>query len=251
MSEKIFSNVAHIYDKHRPSYANGLFEYLYGDVGLNDSSEIADIGSGTGIFTKELLKRNSRVYAVEPNYDMRRFAEAKFSSNGRFVSVAGTAETTTLDYRSIDYITVAQAFHWFKKDLFYRECQRILKPQGKVILVWNQRDINSDLVREIDLVNATYCPSFSGYSKGMRGALGDSDYSNFFYGPYETKRFANNLTYTKESFIGWHLSASYRLSESAKHFEKYVMCLEDIFDLHSKNQKIIIPNFTVSYIGTV
>ena len=139
MNEERFSSRAETYAQYRPTYADGFMEYLYTEVGLNAGSVIADIGSGTGILADLLLRRGGTVYGVEPNDDMRRIAEDDLARHGSFVSVNATAEMTSLPEASVDFITVAQAFHWFDRQKFRAECRRLLRPGGKVILVWNRK----------------------------------------------------------------------------------------------------------------
>ena len=79
MNENIFNGIADIYDKYRPSYPHALFTYLCSEAGMNASTVVADIGSGTGILSKELLDICNLVYAVEPNNDMRKIAELNLS----------------------------------------------------------------------------------------------------------------------------------------------------------------------------
>ena len=147
MNENIFNGVGETYAKYRPSYPQTLLKYLCAEIGINKFSTIADIGSGTGIFTQQLLNKCSKIYAIEPNDDMREVAEKKLGNELGFISINGTAENTTLENESIDYITAAQSFHWFDRLSFKQECKRILKPKGKVILIWNSRDETSELVR--------------------------------------------------------------------------------------------------------
>lgn len=88
MNEQIFNGVGEIYAKFRPTYPATLFNYLYSEIGIKPNSTIADIGSGTGIFTQELLKNNITVYAVEPNSDMRKIAEKNLKNiPGFFLSM--------------------------------------------------------------------------------------------------------------------------------------------------------------------
>src|SRR5688572_11749971 len=108
-----FTHRADAYVKSRPSYPAGLFDVLRDECGLGPSSVVADLGSGTGIFTRLLLERGATVHAVEPNDDMRGEAERTLASEPRFHSVKGTAEATTLAAGSIHLVTAAQAFHWF------------------------------------------------------------------------------------------------------------------------------------------
>jgi len=134
-----FTGKAALYNKARLSYAKEFVDYLYGKIGFNSDCTVADIGSGTGIFTKHLLEKGSRVLAVEPNDDMRRYTKINLSHYTNLHTIKGTAENTTLEDESVDFITVAQAFHWFDMLNFRKECSRILKPKGKVILIWNSK----------------------------------------------------------------------------------------------------------------
>lgn len=153
MNENKFDGMGNIYAKFRPNYPKDFIDFLFTDLNLPKNCVFADIGAGTGILTKQLLEKGATVYAVEPNDDMRKVAENNLNKFSKFIPVKGTAESTTLPDNSIDIITVAQAFHWFDRQKFKKECQRILKPSGKVILIWNSRDSRSELVIENDSIN--------------------------------------------------------------------------------------------------
>lgn len=251
MNEQIFTGVGEIYAKFRPTYPSSFIQYLCTDIGLSSDSVIADIGSGTGILTGLLLNIGAKVYAIEPNEDMRKVAEIDNQNRANFISINSNAENTTLMEHTIDYITAAQSFHWFNRSSFKKECQRILKPNGKVILIWNRRDESSELVQAIDFISQKYCPQFSGSSCGMRGAKTKDEYQDFFIGEYDTRIFPNNILFDKERFIGLHQSASYRLNENDKNYHNYIHDLSDFFDSHSTNNKLILPNNTYCYIGSV
>ena len=136
---KRFDGKGEIYAKARPKYAPGLFDYLKSTLKIPAGSVFADIGSGTGIFTGQLLDCGYRVYAVEPSEDMRKKAEEKLSHNKDFISVDGNDADMKLPRGSVDHITAAQAFHWFDAEAFRAECRRVLKPGGKVIIIYNSR----------------------------------------------------------------------------------------------------------------
>jgi SAM-dependent methyltransferase len=85
------------------------------------------------------LGAGQTVYCVEPNADMRAAAERQLSRYAGLRSIDGSAEQTTLADGSIDMVVAAQAFHWFDKPAARREFARILRPGGKVLLMWNQR----------------------------------------------------------------------------------------------------------------
>jgi len=108
-------------------------------AGLNATTVAADIGSGTGIFARMILPCCARVYGVEPNEPMRSAGDRFLGGNQKFSSIAGTAEATGLADRSVDLVTVAQAFHWFDVTRCRREFARILRPSGSVALIWNER----------------------------------------------------------------------------------------------------------------
>ena len=240
-----------IYSQFRPGYPQSFIDYLCSSVGITKDSIIADIGAGTGILTKQLLECGNRVFAVEPNNDMRRIAETDLCSNKNFTPINGTAENTTLPNKSVDFITVAQAFHWFDRKTFQTECKRILKPGGKVILVWNFRDPNSEIVIKNDEINRRYCPNFKGFSGGMRGVAGEDDFSDFFDGRYESNVFDSPLLFDEQGFIGRNLSSSYALKESAEAYNAYVTELRALFHAYAIDGKLTMPNFTRSYVGKV
>jgi len=252
MNEAKFNGMGKTYAKFRPTYPQAFIEYLCTDVGVTKNSVIADIGSGTGILTKQLLELGNRVIAVEPNEDMRVVAESDLCGYENFTSVNSSAENTTLDSQSVDSITVAQAFHWFDRELFKAECRRILKPNGKVILVWNSRIFGTEIVEDGDKINKKYCPNFKGFDGGMRGTEDENNrFEDFFARRYEVKIFENNMTFNLDGFIGRNRSASYSLKESDKNYPAYIAELTECFNRHAVDGKLVMPNDTRSYVGAV
>src|SRR5579864_3729802 len=132
-----FSSRVENYVRFRPSYPPETIAVLRDECGLTADSTVADIASGTGIFTRLLLQNGNRVFGVEPNEKMRRAGEEYLAAYSNFTSIAGTAEATTLPRHSVDLITCAQAAHWFNREKALREFQRILKPAGYLVLIWN------------------------------------------------------------------------------------------------------------------
>src|SRR6185503_1231931 len=142
-STERFSTRVESYIKYRPSYPTEVLELMRVRCGLAATSMVADIGSGTGILTELLLETGATVFAVEPNKEMRAAAERLLSDYGRFRSVDGTAEATTLPDASVDLITASQAFHWFDIQKARRELARVLRPRGWVVLIWNERPVDA------------------------------------------------------------------------------------------------------------
>ena len=120
-----------------------MLELLSDECGLTAASVIADVGSGTGIMTRLFLENGNRVFAVEPNREMRQDAERNLASYAQYVSVDATAEETTLPAASADFVVAAQAFHWFDREQVRPEFVRILRPEGWVVLVWNDRRVGT------------------------------------------------------------------------------------------------------------
>lgn len=250
MNENKFNGMGKMYSQFRPAYPMDFIDYLYEKIGFSKESSVADIGSGTGKLTKQLLEKGSRVYAVEPNGDMRKFAETALYNYNNFVSVNSSAENTSLAEHSVDFITVAQAFHWFDRQKFKAECRRILNDNGKVVLVWNSRDEESPLILKIEEINRKYCPNFIGFSGGVRGENAE-EFDDFFTNRCEMKIFNNPLLFNENDFIGRCLSSSYALKENDENYSDYVNELKNIFNKFSENGTLIMPNKTKAFIGRV
>jgi SAM-dependent methyltransferase len=245
-----FSGKADVYSKSRPSYPTEYIDYLLSVNPLNETSMVADIGSGTGILTRQLLKRGIHVVAVEPNDDMRIKAEQDLQQFAHFTSIKGSAEDTTLPDNCVDLVIAAQAFHWFDQEKFKLECNRILKQEAKVALVWNSRDFKSPLIKENAEIFKKYCPNFYGFSGGIEER--EEVFNRFFLnGEFEYKEFPNDLVMDFEGFLGRNLSASYSLKESDKEYESFVEDITNLFEKYSQNGKISMPNYTRSYLGNV
>ncbi len=242
-----FNGKAINYSKYRPHYPETFIDYLYTNIGFNKNSTIADIGSGTGILTYEFLNRGSKVFGIEPNNDMREIAEEKLKMFVNFSSLNTTAENTKLPQNSIDFITAAQAFHWFDTDDFKIECNRIIKNNAKIVLVWNKRVENQKLLIEHEKINYKYCPNFNGFNGCLSKLYKEID--NFYKRNYDIKVFRNNIIVNYDEFIGGSLSASYSLTEKDHKYEEYIYDLTKLFKKFAKSNKLSLKNETVSYIG--
>ncbi|MEM9906031.1 MAG: class I SAM-dependent methyltransferase, partial [Cyanobacteria bacterium P01_D01_bin.44] len=134
-----FSNRVADYIKCRPDYPPTLLAYLTQHGGLTSKQTVADIGMGTGLLTHHFLDHGNRVYGVEPNAEMRSAAVECLHPYAHFHPLDGQAEATTLPPDSVDWVVAGQAFHWFDRPAARAEFERILKPGGRVALVWNDR----------------------------------------------------------------------------------------------------------------
>ncbi|QPF75773.1 class I SAM-dependent methyltransferase [Roseateles sp. DAIF2] len=151
----IFGPKVRDYAASRPDYPAALFEALAGWLPARDA-RIADIGAGTGLLTAGLLARGWRVDAIEPNEEMRAACDAWLGGRAGYRSQAGRAEALPLAEGSLDLLTAAQAFHWFEIEAARAEALRVLKPDGAVALIWNDRVIEAPLHRALDELFAEF-----------------------------------------------------------------------------------------------
>jgi SAM-dependent methyltransferase len=128
-----FADVAAAYERARPGYPQGAVEWLVGA----EPADVVDLGAGTGKLTRALVALGHRVVAVEPLDEMRAQLEAAVPGAR---AVAGKAESMPLPDASADVVASAQAFHWFDHDDAMPEIGRVLRPVGRLALVWNSRD---------------------------------------------------------------------------------------------------------------
>lgn len=146
-----FSDRVEDYIKYRPSYPAALMNLLKAKINLNPQAVIADIGSGTGISSILFLKNSNKVFAVEPNKEMREAAEHLLNVYPNFASINGTAEQTNLNTKAVDLIFCGQAFHWFDKQKSRQEFNRILKQNGHIVLAWNERSTKTPFQKKMKM----------------------------------------------------------------------------------------------------
>lgn len=132
-----FGDVAEAYEQARPSYAPPSVAWLVEHLGIAAGARVCDLAAGTGKLTRQLVPTGATLLAVEPVAGMRAVFRRQLPG---VPVVAGTAEHLPLRRASLDAVTVAQAFHWFDPAACLVELHRVLRPGGRVGLVWNSWD---------------------------------------------------------------------------------------------------------------
>ena len=242
-----FSTKVSEYVASRPDYPAALFDEMRALGVLSAHSRIADIGAGTGIFSKGLLVRGYEVVAIEPNAAMRSEAEANLRDHNSYSSVAGTAEATTLPDACIDLVTAAQAFHWFNVEDARAECLRILKPNGNAALIWNDRVLTDPLHAAMDDV-------FTKFGGAKRDALlaheDRTHVSRFFAGaPFHTLRIPHSQQLHRDGLVSLALSRSYMPASVSAAGQEVKREVTTLFDTHASGDLVLVRYETVAMIG--
>ena len=244
---KRFSNRSDNYARFRPGYPAEVLEILRNECGLNETSVIADIGSGTGILSELFLQNGNSVVAVEPNAAMRQVAERLLDSYEKFRSVNAAAEATTLETGSVDFVTAAQAFHWFDGPRAKREFARILKPAGWVVLIWNERRLDATVfLRAYEDLLLRYGTDY----EKVRHEKVTGEIAEFFSPQsFELQTLENAQHFDFESLKGRLLSSSYAPDQDHPKFTPMLEELEDIFHANQKQGFVEFEYETKVYYG--
>jgi SAM-dependent methyltransferase len=241
-----FSDRAETYAKYRPSYPDEMLQFLQTLVA--PPAAVADVGSGTGILTQHLLKSGYDVWAVEPNEAMRTAAERILSGRPGFRSVRGTAEATTLKDRTVDLITCGQAFHWFDRVPTRSEFSRILKSDGLVALLWNERQEDASPINRAydNLLKAMA----SDYQNVSHRRIAAEDIRAFFApGEVQLRTFANSQTLDGDGFLGRLMSSSYVPNLAQPGHQEIVEAAKKVFEDYKVGGKITFEYATKVYVG--
>ena len=243
-----FSTKVADYVRYRPGYPAALLEILRNECGLRPNHTVADVGSGTGVLAKLLLENGNRVFAVEPNDGMRQAGEAVLSGFKDFSSINGSAEATTLPDASADFITAAQAFHWFEPIATRVEFLRILRPSGFVVIVWNDRQLDTTPFLR-DYESLLHCFA-TDYAKVSESYPRQSQIQDFFApNPFAHKTFPNSQKFDFDGVRGRLRSSSYVPGPEHAAFAPMMAELERIFNAHQQNREVSMDYMTHIYYG--
>jgi len=235
-----FTRTVENYVKYRPSYPFAIVDFLGRACGLTSASVVADVASGTGFLAEIFLKNGNPVIGVEPNADMRKAGQHFLRNYPNFTSLDATAEVTALESHSVDMITVGQAFHWFDEEKARNEFDRVLKPDGWVVLAWN-------IARNKTLFMVAYEQIWLKYLAPPHTSI-EIDAQAIeaglmkWYAPGIVKfeLFDNSQVVDFDGLRGRILSSSYSPAPEHPKYTSMLEELEAIFHAHQVNGKIAI-----------
>lgn len=220
MNFENFTGKAEAYAKGRPGYPNAAIEYICSLV--PQDAVFADIGAGTGKFTVALAERGYSVFAIEPNVDMRRQLAITLAPYANVSIMEGTAEATSLSDGSVDILTIAHVLHWFNLDAFRAECNRIVKPGGLVIAIYNHvpgRELTDFCKQTIDM---------------------------FFKDP-TIGTFHNPMEYTRDNWLAYIASMDDSPLPNDPGYNTYIAALNATYDRDSGNGLLRCDRVTKVY----
>lgn len=240
--KKRFSSRVENYIKYRPNYPDKIIDFMMEKKLLKKDSVVADIGSGTGILSELFLKNGNTVYGVEPNNNMRKGAERNLHNYPNFASINGSAEKTHLKSKSIDLATAAQAFHWFDVENAKKEFKRILKPNGSVVIIWNNR------IKTGKEFSSQYEKFILKYGTDYKEVRKNEKKIDKFY-HYRKEVFYNYQDLDFEGLKGRLLSVSYIPLEGEPKYETMLEDIYNVFKEYEQEGKVRLEYNTEVYYG--
>lgn len=241
-----FTGLAETYARCRPSYPVAAVDLVLSRCDLRPGSVLVDVGCGTGISSRLFAARGLRVLGIEPNDQMRARAASENGKGPAPEYRAGKAEATGLPEGCADTVLAAQAFHWFDASAALAEFRRVLRPDGWVALLWNERD-------ESDLATTAYGRVIRSASDAAaievpRGRAGEALLTSPLYRDADRVVLTNSQELDEEGLLGRAFSASYAPREPSA-ATAFADALKAVFAAHGRGGKIVLRYETSVYLA--
>ena len=246
-----FTGRADVYAAARPGYPAELGTWLESSELL--AAPVADVGAGTGLFTRLLLGQGATVRAVEPNDEMRAQLERSLAdalTAGTLSVHAGTSEATGLPDASVSLVTAAQAAHWFDPARTVVEFRRVLAPDGRVLLVWNDW-------RGVDLpfnlaYGDTIRPFLAAGTPEVATRVPEERLPALLPGGFERQEFTHEVTLTRERLHALAASVSYLPGPDSAAYPALTRALDAVFDEHVTGEGTVSFGYrTHAFLGSL
>lgn len=216
------------YQRSRPGYPGDAVSYLVHELGIAEGRDVLELGAGTGKFTELIAFTGARITATEPLAGMR---EALGKNCPAVTVIDGTAEEIPALDASADAVVAAQAFHWFDGDRALPEIHRVLRPQGRLGLIWNARDEASDWSERLTAIFDRLSGDGPRYrDMRWRHAFERTD----LFGPLHHQVAYHVHEVTREAFVDRVLSVSYVAGAPVHERERVVVEVNELLDTDSE-----------------
>jgi len=231
-----FAEVAGAYERGRPGYPEEAVRWLVGD----EPKDVVDVGAGTGKLTRSLVALGHRVTAIEPLPEMLEHIPATAPGTA---AILGSAEVIPLPNEFADVVTAAQAFHWFDHVVALPEIARVLRPGGRLALVWNTRDDREPWVARLSA-------TIGSETIESRDATAPIDASGLF-GPVERTTVSWTQRLDRATLRDLVLSRSYCAVKPSAERDAILADVERLFDEHAAGDELELPYVTECYRATL
>lgn len=248
-SKKIFTGKQEDYSKYRPTYPIELFDFLAKEFNI-ENKVIAELGAGTGKFTKIASSYCKKIYYVEPNIDMIDIGRDYCSNCKNIVYISKGAESTELPSDSMDMVLAVQSFHWFNKKEVKKEVNRILRPDGDFAIIWtNWKEDEGTFGKEYFEYINMWNTKLTGKNYQHKNV---NERKNFFKnGFYKTYKFTHDKDYNVNMLIGLSKSLSFAPKKGYKYYDEFLDGVISIFNKYKKDNVVRFDFNTEMYIGKI
>ncbi len=245
-----FTGRAEDYDRYRQRYpTEEILMRLRQWCHLTSEWEVADVGAGTGMLAEVFLENGNRVFAIEPNQDMReQMRSAVEQQLGRdpiqLEIIDATAEETTLPDASIDLVAAGRAFHWFDQERALPEFRRILKPNGWIALIAADRDRESkdpayrSQIEDYEALMSAHSPDYVRVRSGYRSYR---NAETFLDGELHQAKLPGTRQVDWTSFRGHTMSLSISPQPGSPGFDTFEWVLREYFDTYATDGIFTMP----------
>lgn len=238
----------HGYNAHRPSYPVAALDVPAELDTLNPCAVVADVGSGTGIFTEVLLNRGLQVVGVEPSADLSAVADLRVAGRVGFTNVLGSAQDTSLDDRGVDLVTAASGLHWFDAERARTEFSRILGERGWTAGLWNFRTTGDSSFG--DAFDRLWRDVLGPPPAAGRKEIEDVIVPDFFgRAAFERYSFANPLLCNEEHLVGLAASSSRAPPRDDPAWRDVEQHMRHLHRVHQREGPVLVPYETIMFCG--
>ena len=247
-TKTVYSTKAEKYAMYRWDYSSSAIEAIIERTQMSSISRIADLGAGTGILTRHFVTNTQKIYAIEPNFELRQILIRNLGVSPFIKIIEGSAEATNLPNNSVDIIMVAQAIHWFDPEPARREMIRILVDDGWLVLLRNYGTSTNSERDEAErcLMTEEFGADFTVVNEHLKEKP-----VHYYFGNDDFHTFVFPFTFQQDwtGFIGSLTTASFMPDEDHPQYPKLETEARKIFDQYSNHGQWQVNGETELIIG--